>query len=82
MIIFSVSSNPAFDGELDAQITMGCGIPATANPSECNPSEDLVTALLRAELQDETGTKCKLARDEVLIFVNLLRVRATRRRPA
>jgi cytochrome P450 len=37
-----------------------------------HPSDDLMTELLRAEFQDETGTKRKLTREEILIFVNLL----------
>jgi cytochrome P450 len=37
-----------------------------------HPSDDLMTELLQTEFQDETGTKRKLTRQEVLIFVNLL----------
>jgi cytochrome P450 len=37
-----------------------------------NPSNDLMTELLRAEFQDETGTTRRLTREEILIFVNLL----------
>lgn len=37
-----------------------------------NPSDDLMTELLRAEFQDEAGITRKLTRDEVLIFVNVL----------
>ena len=37
-----------------------------------HPSDDLMTELLRAEFQDETGTKRKLTREEILIFVNVL----------
>ena len=37
-----------------------------------NPSDDLMTELLHAEFQDETGTQRKLRREEVLIFINLL----------
>ena len=37
-----------------------------------NPSDDLMTELLRADFQDETGATRKLTRDEVLIFVNVL----------
>jgi len=36
------------------------------------PSDDLMTELLNAEFRDETDTKRKLTREEVLIFVNLL----------
>jgi hypothetical protein len=37
-----------------------------------HPSDDLMTELLQAEFQDEAGTKRKLAREEILIFVNIL----------
>lgn len=37
-----------------------------------NPSDDLMTELLATEFQDETGTRRKLTREEVLIFVNVL----------
>jgi cytochrome P450 len=37
-----------------------------------HPSDDLMTELLRVEFQDETDTKRKLTRGEILIFVNLL----------
>ena len=37
-----------------------------------HPSDDLMTELLNAEYQDETGTRRKLTREQILIFVNLL----------
>jgi cytochrome P450 len=37
-----------------------------------NPSDDLMSELLSAEFDDETGTKRKLTRDEVLMFVNII----------
>lgn len=37
-----------------------------------NPSDDLMTELLRAEFTDETGTVRTLRRDELLNFINLL----------
>ena len=37
-----------------------------------HPSDDLMTELLQAEFEDETGTTRRLTRDEVLGFVNLL----------
>jgi cytochrome P450 len=39
---------------------------------EQHPSDDLMTQLLHAEFEDETGTMRTLTRDEVLMFVNLL----------
>jgi cytochrome P450 len=37
-----------------------------------HPSDDLMTELLQAEFQDETGAKRRLTREEILIFVNIL----------
>ena len=37
-----------------------------------HPSDDLMTELLRAEFEDETGTTRRLTRSEVLLFVTLL----------
>lgn len=37
-----------------------------------NPSSDLMTELLHTEFVDETGTRRKLTRDEILIFINVL----------
>ena len=37
-----------------------------------HPSDDLMTQLIQAEFEDETGTVRKLTRDELLIFVNVL----------
>jgi cytochrome P450 len=37
-----------------------------------HPADDLMTELLQAEFQDETGTRRKLTHEEVLCFVNVL----------
>jgi cytochrome P450 len=37
-----------------------------------NPSDDLMTELLQAEFEDETGTTRRLRRDEVLNYINLI----------
>ena len=37
-----------------------------------HPADDLMTALLNVEFEDETGTSRTLSREEILIFVNLL----------
>ena len=37
-----------------------------------HPSDDIMTELLNAEFEDETGTVRRLTRDEVLIYVNVL----------
>jgi cytochrome P450 len=39
---------------------------------EKNPSDDLMTALLRAEFEDETGTTRRLTRLEILTYVGLV----------
>lgn len=39
---------------------------------EKNPSDDLMTELLKAEFKDDSGTMRKLTREEVLIFVNVI----------
>ena len=37
-----------------------------------HPSDDLMTALIQAEFEDETGTTRRLTREELLIFLNIL----------
>ena len=37
-----------------------------------HPSDDLMTELIQAELEDHTGTRRRLSRDEILGYVNLL----------
>jgi cytochrome P450 len=37
-----------------------------------HPSDDLMTELLNVEFPDETGTRRKLTREEILIFVNVI----------
>jgi cytochrome P450 len=37
-----------------------------------HPSDDLMTELLTAEFEDETGTTRRLTRDEVLTYINLI----------
>jgi len=37
-----------------------------------HPSDDLMTELLQAEFEDDTGTRRRLTREEVLSYVNLL----------
>jgi cytochrome P450 len=39
-----------------------------------HPADDLTTELLNAEFEDETGTRRKLRRDELLIFMNVVAV--------
>jgi cytochrome P450 len=37
-----------------------------------HPSDDLMTEMLNAEFEDETGTVRRLTRDEILLYVNLI----------
>ncbi len=37
-----------------------------------HPSDDLMTDLLQAEFEDETGTRRRLSRDEILNYINLI----------
>ena len=39
---------------------------------EKNPSDDLMTELLRAEFVDQTGATRRLSRTEILVFINIL----------
>jgi cytochrome P450 len=39
-----------------------------------NPGDDLTTELLQAEFEDETGTRRRLHRDELLMFMNVVAV--------
>ncbi|WP_106401247.1 cytochrome P450 [Actinocorallia populi] len=37
-----------------------------------HPSDDIMTDLLRAEFEDETGTRRRLTREEILLYVNVI----------
>jgi cytochrome P450 len=37
-----------------------------------HPSDDLMTEMLNAEFEDETGTTRRLTRDEILLYVNMI----------
>jgi cytochrome P450 len=37
-----------------------------------HPSDDLMTEMINAEFEDETGTRRRLTRDEILLYVNML----------
>ena len=43
-----------------------------------HPSDDIMTQLLQAEFEDETGTRAELTRDEILTYVNVDRRRGQR----
>ena len=47
-----------------------CRLHRLAGPD--HPSDDLMTELMFTEFEDETGTTCRLTRDEVLIYVSVV----------
>jgi cytochrome P450 len=51
---------------------MGAGFEEYIDWRSKHPADDLMTELLQAEFQDETGAKRKLTRGEILIFINIL----------
>jgi cytochrome P450 len=52
--------------------TSGSGFEEYIEWRATHPSDDLMTDLLQAEFEDETGTRRNLSRQEVLSYVNLL----------
>lgn len=58
--------------EVDQASYHGEGFEDYIDWRENNPSDDLMTELLNVEFTDKTGTKRKLTREEVLIFVNVI----------
>jgi cytochrome P450 len=63
------------DGEIPENEYLTSGMDMFAEYIEWraeHPSDDLMTKLLNAEFQDETGTVRRLAREEVLTYVGLL----------
>ena len=63
------------DGEMRNRISAGAGAEMFADYIEwraSHPSDDLMTELLNAEFEDETGTRRTLTRGEVLMYVFLL----------
>ena len=73
--------------QVDANLRTEAGKPMTTSPDDVlsgdmfgeyidwraqHPSDDLMTELLNAEFEDETGTTRRLTRDEVLIYVTVI----------
>lgn len=58
--------------EVNQASYQGEGYEDYVNWREKNPSDDLMTMLLQVEFEDVTGTRRRLTREEVLIFVNVL----------
>jgi cytochrome P450 len=66
------STMPDFDTMFAAADNAGDGFEEYIEWRATHPSDDLMTELLQAEFEDETGTVRRLSRQEVLGYVNLL----------
>jgi cytochrome P450 len=66
------STMPDFDTMFAAAENPGSGFEEYIEWRATHPSDDLMTDLLQAEFEDETGTVRRLDRQEVLGYVNLL----------
>jgi cytochrome P450 len=77
----------AIRDQVDANLRTEAGKPMTTNPNDVlsgdmfgdyidwraqHPSDDLMTEMLNAEFEDETGTTRRLTRDEILIYVTVI----------
>jgi cytochrome P450 len=65
-------SMPDFDTALSDGTAAGEGFADYIDWRATHPSDDLMTDLLNAEFEDETGTSRQLTREEVLGYVNLI----------
>jgi cytochrome P450 len=66
------STMPDFDTMFATTENPGSGFEEYIEWRATHPSDDLMTDLLQAEFEDETGTVRRLSRQEVLGYVNLL----------
>jgi cytochrome P450 len=66
------SAMPDFETSFGDGLDAGNGFEEYIEWRATNPSDDLMTDLLHAEFEDETGTLRRLTRAEVLAYVNLL----------
>jgi cytochrome P450 len=77
----------AIRDQVDANLRTEAGKPMTTDPNDVlsgdmfgdyidwraqHPSDDLMTEMLNAEFEDETGTTRRLTRDEILIYVTVI----------
>jgi cytochrome P450 len=69
---FKMKDGTMPDPEDSYGLTLGEDLADYVDWREKNPSDDLMTALLQAEFEDETGTVRRLRRDEILGYVGLL----------
>jgi cytochrome P450 len=63
---------PTLDREVDFSAVDGSGFAAYIDWRAEHPADDLMTDLLNAEFEDETGTVRRLTREEVLNYVGLI----------
>jgi cytochrome P450 len=66
------STMPDFDSMFGEGMNPGSAFEAYIEWRATHPSDDLITELLQAEFEDESGTVRRLARAELLGYVNLL----------
>ena len=68
----SLRTEPGQPQDFSRGFNPGAGLEDYVAWRAAHPSDDLMTQLLEAEFEDETGTVRCLTRDEVLIYVNVL----------
>ena len=68
----SLRTEPGQPQDFSQGFSPGAGLEEYVAWRAEHPSDDLMTQLLNAEFEDETGTVRCLSRDEVLIYVNVL----------
>ena len=66
------STMPDFNAKLGEGLRAGDAFEEYIEWRATNPSDDLMTELLHAEFEDESGTRRRLSRPEVLGYVNLI----------
>ena len=68
----SESAMPDIDAAFGEGVNAADGFAEYIDWRATHPSDDLMTDLLNAEYEDENGATCRLTRQEVLNYVNLL----------
>ena len=63
---------PDFDAKFSEGMDAANGFEEYIEWRATHPSDDLMTDLLQAEFEDETGTMRRMTRQEVLGYVNLI----------
>jgi len=68
----SLRTEPGQPQDFSRGFNPGAGLEEYVAWRAAHPSDDLMTQLLTAEFEDETGTVRRLSREEVVIYVNVL----------